>query len=59
MITTMLYILSPELVNLITGSWYPLANGSPTPPPLPLLTLIITDLLSVSLCLALLDSTYK
>ena len=52
-IITMVYIRSPEIVHLITGSLYPLTNLSPPPPPL-----VTTILLSVSLSLAFLDSTY-
>ena len=56
-IVTVQYIRSPELIHLITGSLYPLTNVSPFPPNPQ--ALAITSLLSLSVSLVFLDSTYR
>ena len=55
-IVIMLYIRSPELIDLITASLYPLTNISPFPP---LLRLGRNYSTLCSMGLAFLDFTYK
>ena len=56
-IVTIPFGTSPELAHLVTGCLYPLTNISPCPQTTQ--PMITTNLLSVSMSFAFLDSKYK